>query len=98
MKILTIINFEVVFLSTFYLLVCCSAEYLRDIVDLCEHRRGSKIKSQELDDKRTMAYFLLPLSEIVVDFYDELKSLSSGYATFDYENKGYQPSDLVKVR
>lgn len=50
-----------------------------------------------VDDKRVMMKYVLPLAEVVQDFYDELKSRSSGYATFDYEEHGYEESDLVKV-
>lgn len=51
-----------------------------------------------MDDTRVMMKYIMPLAEIVTDFYDELKSRSSGYATFDYEDAGYQESDLTKVR
>lgn len=50
-----------------------------------------------IDDQRVMMKYLFPLNEIVVDFYDLLKSLSSGYASFDYENAGYQAADLIKM-
>ncbi|XP_029142927.1 translation factor GUF1, mitochondrial-like, partial [Protobothrops mucrosquamatus] len=50
-----------------------------------------------IDEQRVMMVYLFPLNEIVVDFFDALKSLSSGYASFDYEDAGYQPADLVKV-
>lgn len=50
-----------------------------------------------MDETRVMMKYRLPLAEIVTDFYDELKSRSSGYASFDYEEAGYEDSDLVKV-
>lgn len=50
-----------------------------------------------IDQNRLNIQFLLPLNEIVTNFYDELKSISSGYASFDYEDAGYQKSDLVKL-
>lgn len=51
-----------------------------------------------MDETRVMMKYMMPLAEVVTDFYDELKSRSSGYATFDYEDAGYEESDLVKVR
>lgn len=50
-----------------------------------------------MDEKRVMMRYRIPLAEVVSDFYDELKSRSSGYASFDYEENGYEDSDLVKV-
>lgn len=51
-----------------------------------------------MDESRVMMKYRIPLAEVVTDFYDELKSRSSGYASFDYEEGGYEDSDLVKVR
>ncbi|KAG8453632.1 hypothetical protein GDO86_000316 [Hymenochirus boettgeri] len=72
-------------------------EYLSKIMALCQSRRAIQKSLVYIDDKRIMMKFLFPLNEIVVDFYDGLKSLSSGYASFDYEDAGYQPADLVKM-
>ena len=71
--------------------------YLNGITGLCKERRGRELSVRNLDSERVLAQFSLPLAEVVVDFYDVLKSLSSGYATFDYEEQGYEVSDLVKV-
>jgi GTP-binding protein LepA len=71
-------------------------EYLGSILDLCSQRRGIQ-ENLTYVGARAMAIYKLPLNEIVFDFYDRLKSISSGYASFDYEMDGYQPSDLVKV-
>lgn len=62
-------------------------------------RRGLQLDSKSIDPQlgRTLITFRLPLIEIVVDFYDKLKSITSGYASFDYEEIGYEPSSLVKV-
>jgi translation elongation factor EF-4 len=60
-------------------------------------RRGTQQSSTNIDDRYVMLKFLLPLNEIVVDFHDHLKSISSGYASFDYEEYGFVPSKLVKV-
>uniref|UniRef100_A0A8C3ACF8 GTP binding elongation factor GUF1 n=1 Tax=Cyclopterus lumpus TaxID=8103 RepID=A0A8C3ACF8_CYCLU len=64
---------------------------------LIKNRRGIQKNMVYIDDKRVMMKYLFPLNEIVVDFYDLLKSLSSGYASFDYENAGYQAADLIKM-
>ena len=71
-------------------------EYLGAILTLCSERRGVQ-KNLTYVSNRAMAVYEIPLNEIVFDFYDRLKSISSGYASFDYELIGYQPSDLVKV-
>jgi translation factor GUF1, mitochondrial len=60
-------------------------------------RRGVQVDSRNIDNTRIMMKFKLPLNEIAVDFYDALKSLSSGYASFDYEEIEHQPSNIVKV-
>uniref|UniRef100_A0A3P9ML57 GUF1 homolog, GTPase n=1 Tax=Oryzias latipes TaxID=8090 RepID=A0A3P9ML57_ORYLA len=61
------------------------------------NRRGVQKNMVYIDDQRVMMKYLFPLNEIVVDFYDLLKSLSSGYASFDYESAGYQAADLIKM-
>uniref|UniRef100_A0A8C8DV90 GTP binding elongation factor GUF1 n=1 Tax=Oryzias sinensis TaxID=183150 RepID=A0A8C8DV90_9TELE len=64
---------------------------------LIKNRRGVQKNMVYIDDQRVMMKYLFPLNEIVVDFYDLLKSLSSGYASFDYESAGYQAADLIKM-
>uniref|UniRef100_A0A8C9Y9J2 GTP binding elongation factor GUF1 n=1 Tax=Sander lucioperca TaxID=283035 RepID=A0A8C9Y9J2_SANLU len=71
--------------------------YTGKIMTLCLNRRGIQKNMVYIDDQRVMMKYLFPLNEIVVDFYDLLKSLSSGYASFDYENAGYQAADLIKM-
>ncbi|XP_060102297.1 translation factor GUF1, mitochondrial isoform X1 [Heteronotia binoei] len=72
-------------------------EYIGKIINLCQSRRAVQKDLVYIDDHRIMMKYLFPLNEIVVDFYDALKSLSSGYASFDYEDAGYQAADLVKM-
>ena len=72
-------------------------EYLGAIVDLCQQHRGQLIEVQYLSEKRVQINYHLPLSEIVIDFYDQLKSKTRGYATLDYEFLDYQVADLVKL-
>ncbi|XP_042323362.1 translation factor GUF1, mitochondrial isoform X5 [Sceloporus undulatus] len=72
-------------------------EYIGKIITLCQTRRAVQKDLVYIDDHRVMMKYLFPLNEIVVDFYDALKSLSSGYASFDYEDAGYQTADLVKM-
>lgn len=71
--------------------------YLGPIMSLCVERRGMQISATNIDNDRLMLIYDLPLSEIIVDFHDSLKNISSGYASFDYEDKGYEASSLVKV-
>uniref|UniRef100_A0A671Y7V8 GTP binding elongation factor GUF1 n=1 Tax=Sparus aurata TaxID=8175 RepID=A0A671Y7V8_SPAAU len=71
--------------------------YTGKIMTLCLNRRAIQKNMVYIDDQRVMMKYLFPLNEIVVDFYDLLKSMSSGYASFDYENAGYQAADLIKM-
>nr|XP_009238196.3 translation factor GUF1, mitochondrial isoform X3 [Pongo abelii] len=72
-------------------------EYTGKIMMLCKARRAVQKNMIFIDQNRVMLKYLFPLNEIVVDFYDSLKSLSSGYASFDYEDAGYQTAELVKM-
>ena len=72
-------------------------DYLGPVMKLCTERRGIQ-KNLTYVGKRAMVIYELPLAEVVFDFYDRLKSITSGYASFDYEFKNYQESDLVKVQ
>uniref|UniRef100_A0A8C6W6A7 GUF1 homolog, GTPase n=1 Tax=Nannospalax galili TaxID=1026970 RepID=A0A8C6W6A7_NANGA len=72
-------------------------EYTGKIIALCQARRAVQKNMIFIDQNRVMLKYLFPLNEIVVDFYDSLKSLSSGYASFDYEDAGYQAAELVKM-
>ncbi|MDD4526633.1 MAG: translation elongation factor 4 [Candidatus Margulisbacteria bacterium] len=72
-------------------------EYVGAIMDLCNRKRGKLDHMEYLTEERIMLYYRLPLNEIVVDFFGQLKSLSKGYASLDYELAGYESSDLVKV-
>ena len=72
-------------------------KYLGNILKLCQDRRGEQTNMSYLDENRIVVNYKMPLNEVVTDFYDKLKSLSSGYASFDYEEGGYAPADLVKM-
>jgi len=73
------------------------AEYIGNIIKLCMERRGVQQSMHYLAPNRVELIFQIPLAEIMYDFYDQLKSRSRGYASFDYEIIGYQESDLIKV-
>ncbi|TCK02527.1 translation elongation factor 4 [Phorcysia thermohydrogeniphila] len=73
------------------------AEYVGPIMQLCQDRRGIQTGFTYLDQTRVELRYDMPLSEILFDFFDKLKSVSRGYASFDYEFAGYRPSDLVKL-
>lgn len=73
------------------------SEYVGAIITLCSERRGEQLEFSFIDSQRAFMKYQLPLREIVVDFYNELKSITSGYASFDYEEADYQASDLVKL-
>ena len=72
-------------------------EYIGSIMELCQDKRGTFINMDYLDESRVTIYYELPLSEIVYDFFDKLKSYTKGYASFDYELIGYKESNLVKM-
>jgi GTP-binding protein LepA len=72
-------------------------EFLGGILGLCEEKRGRQKEIRYVGPKRAMLVYELPLNEIVVDFYDRLKSISRGYASMDYEVAGYRPAELAKL-
>ncbi len=73
------------------------SDYVGNIMELCQDRRGNFKDMKYLDDTRVELHYELPLNEIVYDFFDVLKSRTKGYASFDYEMMGYVPSKLVKL-
>ena len=73
------------------------AEYIGSLMALCTEKRGMQTNMQYLDEKRVELTYEMPLSEVLFDFYDRLKSYSRGYASFDYEIIGYRPTELVKI-
>ncbi|MBX7144080.1 MAG: translation elongation factor 4 [Oligoflexia bacterium] len=74
----------------------CPVDYVGNVLKLCEDKRGIQ-KNMSVHGSRAVIEYDLPLNEIVLDFHDKLKSLTKGYASFDYEVTGYQVSDLVKL-
>ncbi|OQA36073.1 MAG: Elongation factor 4 [Candidatus Dependentiae bacterium ADurb.Bin331] len=72
-------------------------EYLGSVIKLCQDKRGVQKELSYLSEDRVILHYTLPLNEVATDFYDQLKSLSSGYASFDYEEAGFQAGDLVKM-
>ncbi len=72
-------------------------EYLGGILALCEERRGRQVSLEYAGTQRAVLKYDLPLNEVILDFYDKLKSVSRGYASFDYHLTGYAPADLVKL-
>ncbi|HEY6867577.1 MAG TPA: translation elongation factor 4 [Candidatus Eisenbacteria bacterium] len=77
--------------------VLTPADYLGNIMKLCQDRRGIYVSLDYLEEKRARVAYRLPLAEIVLDFYDRLKSVSRGYASLDYEFDGYREGDVVKL-
>ena len=73
------------------------SDYIGPIMELCQDKRGTFINMEYLDEQRVTIYYEIPLSEIVYDFFDKLKSFTKGYASFDYELIGYKESNLVKM-
>ena len=77
--------------------IITAADYIGPIMTLCLDKRGELIDQQYVSGNRVELHFMLPLGEIVIDFYDKLKSISKGYASFDWHMNGFRPSNLVKL-
>ena len=80
-----------------YTSIITPSEYVGPIMELCQNKRGIYKSMEYIDKTRVNLHYEIPLSEIVYDFYDKLKSISKGYASFDYELCGYKSSNLVKM-
>jgi GTP-binding protein LepA len=81
----------------FRLSIITPSNYTGTLMDLCQSRRGEMKKMEYLSPERVDLQYELPLAEVVVDFFDQMKSRTQGYASLDYEPAGYRPSNLVKV-
>lgn len=77
--------------------VLVPTNYVGAVMELCQNKRGQYLDMTYLDERRVQIQYELPLAEIVYDFFDQLKSSTKGYASFDYELIGYKPGDLVKM-
>lgn len=77
--------------------VITATTYIGPIMTLCLGKRGELVKQEYISGNRVEIYYDMPLGEIVIDFYDKLKSISKGYASFDYHPNGFRPSKLVKL-
>jgi GTP-binding protein LepA len=77
--------------------IICPTEYLGDMMQLIMERRGEILKTDSIDGHRVMLTCHMPLNEVLIDFYDKLKTVSRGYASMDYEYSDYQQSELVKL-
>lgn len=80
-----------------YTNIIVSSEYIGPIMELCQNKRGIYKSLEYIDEARVNIHYEIPLSEIVYDFFDRLKSTTKGYASFDYEICGYKESNLVKM-
>jgi GTP-binding protein LepA len=81
----------------FKVMLITPKEYTGTLMDLCQSRRGEMIKMEYLSPERVELHYEVPLAEVVVDFFDQMKSRTQGYASLDYELAGYRRSHLVKV-
>ena len=77
--------------------IITTTDYIGSIMTLCLGKRGELVKQEYISGNRVELHYLMPLGEIVIDFYDKLKSISKGYASFDYHPAGFRPSKLVKL-
>ena len=77
--------------------IMVTKEFVGSIMELCQQRRGKYISMEYMEETRALLKYELPLNEIIYDFFDALKSRSKGYASFDYDLKGYEKSELVKL-
>ena len=77
--------------------IITTTDYIGPIMTLCLGKRGELVRQDYISDNRVELHYKMPLGEIVIDFYDKLKSISKGYASFDYHQAGFRPSKLVKL-
>lgn len=77
--------------------IMVTTEFIGSIMELCQERRGRYLGMEYVEETRALLRYELPLNEIIYDFFDALKSRSRGYASFDYDIKGYEQSELVKL-
>jgi len=77
--------------------VICPKDYVGAVMGLCHERRGISVGMEYISTRRVQLTYDLPLAEIITDFFDAMKSRTKGYASYDYEPLGYEPSDLVKI-
>jgi GTP-binding protein LepA len=77
--------------------IICPTEYLSAVIDLCKKKRGTHVRVDYIDQRRCMAVYQMPLAEMVLDFYDRLKSITRGYGSLEYELIGYRPGNLVRL-
>src|SRR5690606_23805348 len=71
--------------------------YIGPVMTLCQTKRGIQKRMEYIGEKRVVLEYELPLGEVILDFYDRLKSVSQGYASFDYEMRDYRKSNIVKM-
>lgn len=77
--------------------IMVTSEFVGAIMTLCQERRGVYVSMEYIEETRVLLHYSMPLNEIIYDFFDSLKSRSKGYASFDYELKGYEPAKLVRL-
>ena len=77
--------------------IICPTEYMSAVIDLCKKKRGIHVRVDYLDARRCLVVYQMPLAEIVLDFYDRLKTLTRGYGSLEYHLIGYRPGDLVRL-
>lgn len=88
---------EMVYEPIIHATIITPSEYVGNLIKLCEEKRGIQQDLSYMDEQRVILKYKLPLTEVATDFYDQLKSVSSGYASFDYEEAGYEPAQMVKM-
>ena len=77
--------------------IITDSSFIGPIMKLCLDKRGELINQEYVSGNRVELHFMIPLGEIVIDFYDKLKSISKGYASFDYHVDSFRPSKLIKL-
>ena len=77
--------------------ILCPSEYVSPVIELCKKKRGIHVKVEYIDARRCLVVYQMPLAEIVLDFYDKLKSYTRGYGSLEYRIIGFRPGDLVKL-
>jgi len=77
--------------------IVCPKDYIGNVMELVTDKRGEYLNTEYVDDEMTILHYQMPLAKVIVDFYDQLKTVSSGYASLNYDFEKYEPTDVVKL-
>lgn len=77
--------------------IVCPKDYIGNVMELVQEKRGEYLNTEYIDDEMTILHYRMPLAKVIIDFYDQLKTVSSGYASLNYDFEKYEPTDVAKL-